>query len=179
MTWADFQDAVQLAVVQASGLAGARVRWERASRDQPGTAGDLVILSVGDEDTDGVEYTHRPNPSPTEGAELLNETAEQLDRTVHLDWFAMGSGKASGALRACCRALRRESAQDQLEASGIALIEVGGVQSLPSLLETEFRDRARGSFVVRLAEGTTETITTIETATVTSSYDGVTLTGEV
>lgn len=170
MDWLAAQDAIQAAVVEASSLLGARVRWERASRDQPGTAGDVVILGLSGEQTDGPEYTDDDNPTPSPGAEILLETAEQIDLELSIDYYSMAPDGARAALQRVLRNLRRESVQEALELSGIAVVRVHPAQHLPALLETEFRDRARGMVTLRCADGTSSPETFIESAPVVGSY---------
>lgn len=170
MTWESFQNAVHAALVSASGISGERVRWERASRDQPATSGDVLVISVGDDSADPPEYSAEDTANPSPGNYVTLHTDEQIDRVITVDYYAMGATAARGALTATFRGLRRETVQDALEAAGVALVSTDSVQSLPALLETEFRDRARGSFTVRLSDGTTEGISDIHTATVTSTW---------
>jgi hypothetical protein len=169
--WISVQDALHAAVVTASGLAGARVRWDRASRDQPATPGDVIILSLGGEQTDGPSYTSRDNPVPSTGSEILLETEEQIDAEMVVDYYSMTQDGARAALQRCYRNLRRESVQDALDESDIAFITMGTPQHIPAILETEFRDRARGVVKFRCADGSSESATFIEsTTTIVGSY---------
>lgn len=163
------EDALQAAVVSASGVAGDRVRWTAQSRDVPATAGDLIILALREDSASGPEHTVADAAVPTPGAEIVMSSTEQVDATLTLDCYSMTPNGAMARLWACRRGLWKYSITAALDAAGIAPIEFSTPQHLPTILETEYRDRAWGDLRIRIADGVSEVATYIETVVVTDT----------
>jgi hypothetical protein len=75
-----------------------------------------------------------------------------------------GKGAAYARLTAVREYLQREDVQDQLDASDVALVEIGTIKNLSTVLETQFESRALFSVTCRAAMGAEQLTTYIETA---------------
>jgi len=165
MDWSATEDALQAAVARVSGLTGDRVRWSRASRDQPASTGDVIVLECRDEQTDGPEFEFALVPGGgSPGEELEYSTTEQVDFRLVVDVYSMVVGGAWSRLARVRRSIWLQSAQDELTASNLAFVDSSNPIHLPILLETEYRDRAWMEIRVRAVDGASELGTFIETA---------------
>ncbi len=167
--WEAIENAIQAQVVLGSGLAPTRVVWMHQTADRPDRDFiGLEHLSSHFVSPANPEITQRDNPDSVEddGEELILAALDTLEFTVRLHFYtvtASGAGSARARLSAVRGFLGSEKVTEDLDASGITLVQCGAVQPLPTIHEVKFESRAMLDVELRTIDGFEEKVTYIET----------------
>lgn len=175
------EDAIHTELIAASGLTGDRIIYEDQSRDAlvKDGGGSRAFMTMRVFDLIEVapatpRNTVRDNPSPSAGAEILIGTSGDVNFTVRVTYYAgpaSGAGAAYTLLRSVVRRLGLDSVSANLAAVQCAFVEcVGGIRSVPTVLETEFESRAVADLRFRMLDSAEAPETYIQTVEITGSY---------
>lgn len=174
------EDAIHTELVNASGLAGARIIYEHQNRDALGKSGaSREFMTVGFGDLKDLapatpSVTVRDNPSPSAGAEILLGVSSDSEFTVRVTFYAgptTGTGSAYSRLRDIVKKLALDAATARLQAVSIAFVECSnGVRSVPTVVDTEFESRAVADLRFRTVDGVEVAETYIQTAEFVGTY---------
>lgn len=173
--WTTIENTLQAQFVAACGLTGDRVRWGHQSRDSVQSAGDFALLemfrflTVGSPEDSVID-----NPTPGAGTEILIRSQAQTEFEVRFSIFTMtptGSNSAGARAINVRHYLERDDVLENLQAAGIALVNVEDVQRIPAVLETEFQDRAVFVARFRTLDGSSYATTYIESAEWFGTYN--------
>ena len=165
--WADVANALQAAVVKATGLAADHVVWRSQDANQPTLSYiDLAVLSTEEVGEPWVDDDYDPDAVP--GAEVTltakSETVMQLQVEV---FTALSTPDDAAALALANRVrvgLRLPSIRDALYAVGVIVVDAAQVQFVPAIVAAGFRGRATFDARVSMPSVTaSETTTFIET----------------
>lgn len=172
------EDAIQAAIVGASGLAPGRVIWGNQSGDRPGTFGDRDLISLFWGNTSPFaeatpeQFTEDTAGSPA-GEEVTITTLDHEQVSLIVNYYTgknTGNTSARSRLKAVRNKLNSETYSSGLMDSAISLMSIGPVQSVSVVLETEVESRARMELVLGLVDGAIEKVTNIVTAELTGTY---------
>lgn len=144
MAWTELRDAMQAAIVKASGLATGKVIWKYQSADQP--AMDYIAMTISPASNPGqdglVSSTDLGRPA---GQEIKLEVRGFREVTLELEVFTATLADSTDALALAEKirsALRLPSVRDGLAAVGASAFDVGPTQYLPEIVAVGFRGRA-------------------------------------
>lgn len=173
--WELIEDALYAVVQACFQFPTGGVIWAAQSGDRPNTP-DRVSLAIDNLRVAAPatpEVRERVNTPSTPGNEITFSYLNQTDFDLVVDVFTMtphGLGAARSLASKLVGYLSRESVTTDLEAFGLAVVEFGNIQALPTVLETEYQARARVRVRCRVVDGNEETTTFIETANTAVSY---------
>ena len=143
--WATAADAIQAAIVAASGLTAAAVRWRYQDAAQP--ALPYVDLSLGVATELGEPYVcddYDATRDPGKEVKLEVRGLQEISLTVEV--FSATTTPDDGAAIALAhqirQGLRLPSVRDALQAVGFVPLDSAGVQWLPEIVAAGFRGRA-------------------------------------
>lgn len=173
--WDAIDNALIAWVERTSGFPSGRVIWDQ----QPGTRPPrpFATLRKGGDNTIGhdVELTvsEVADPAPA-GAEILLDSSEQNEFTLALTFFTVDTVGANSAYRVAKRvraSVSTEQTLNDLDAAHLALVDRAPVNNLTEMLDTEHEGQAAFDVRLRVADGTSETATYIETASMTGEVE--------
>lgn len=172
--WQAIENGLQAFIARASGLPGNTVIWEIQNGSRP--TGTFATLRIDGDTTSGLyaEQTERDNPTSTPGHEILIETREDAEFTFTVQVFspnAAGNSSARAILTRVRNALSKESELNNFDSLGLAFIDKSPIQSVPVLIETQYQGHATLDTRFRVADGTEDTTTFIETVEFEDSFD--------
>lgn len=141
--WTALRDAMHAGIVAASGLDASRVIWKFQQGGQPEVAYIAITVSgTSNPGQDGLlPSTDLDRPA---GQEVELAVVGFRECTLGLEIFTPSVADDSDALALGERIrtkLRLPSVRDGLGAAGISPFDVGGVQYVPSVVNTTFRGR--------------------------------------
>lgn len=175
---ADFDavdDALVAWVERTSGLASGHVIWDQQNGTRP--TRPFATLRKGGDNTIGfgAELTVEDNgEDPPAGEELLLDSSEQNEFTLVVTVFTVDTVGTNSAYRIAKRvraSVSTERTIGDFDAVQLALIDRAAVENLTDLLDTEVEGQASFDVRLRIADGTSETATWIETASMTGEVE--------
>jgi hypothetical protein len=146
MSWDDVGDAIQAAIVRASGLGAGQVIWKGQNRSQLAT--DYVTLQLGGPITLGIDYIQTSTDlSRPAGQEIELRARGRREYPLEVECFTTQaiSARSNSALELCSRlllALTLPSVRAILTAQDVSPFDPGTPQWIPDVPSTRFRGRA-------------------------------------
>lgn len=172
--WTAIEDALHAWVVAGSKLAPQRVIWDRQNGTRPKRP--FVTLHRDGGTTAGLldEQRVRDADAPAPGAEITLETVAHSEFTLTVTAFTEDATGPDSALVLANRvrnSLSTESTLFALDEAGVAVIDRAPVLNLSDLLEVEIEGRAALDVRFRVGDGTEESATFIESASMSGAVD--------
>jgi len=146
MSWNDVGDAIQAAIVRASGLAASQVVWKDQDRGQPLT--DYVALRLGGGITLGIDYIQSSTDLTRPlGQEIELKVRGRREVPLEVECFTSESvsSRSGSALELCSRimaGLTLPSVRAILAAQDVSPFDPGTPNWIPDVPSTRFRGRA-------------------------------------
>lgn len=144
-TWAQTADAVQAAIVAASGLTAAAVRWRYQDAPQPALS--CIDLSLGPSVEVGQPYVIDDyDATRAAGAEIRIQVKGLREIALELEAFTSTTTPDEGSAIALCEQAKSSlwlpTIRDALGALGFVPFDAGPVQFVPAIVAVGFRGRA-------------------------------------
>jgi hypothetical protein len=173
-TFAQIEDAIQLAVATGTGLAGANVRWANQSDpNQYQTDQTYATLEMMQSTQDDPEYTQ------TSTLTTVTQTAtSEMYLEVRVQMFNMattGVNSAYAKLNQLVLYLNLETTTDTIDLSTLTLVDNTPIQRIPKLLGSRYQDRATTTLRFRSliqASSTVYTVRDVQGETTVNNIDG-------
>lgn len=149
----------------AAAVSPTPVIWDRQGRPQPGVP-YLTLRLTGPAGPGAFGELHdRYDPAGAAGQEIERNSIHHHEYTLRVQSYAPTPRAARALVLAVHDRAYRESGRDALRTQDppIALAEVGTVQDLGALIDTDWQGRAALEFVIRVADVDPERTTFIET----------------
>ena len=144
-TWAQTADAVQAAIVAASGLTAAAVRWRYQDAPQPALS--FIDLSLGTSLEVGQPFVEDDyDATRAAGAEIRLQVKGIREVPLELEVFTPTTTPDEGSAIALCEQAKSSlwlpTIRDALGALGFVPFDAGPVQFVPAIVAVGFRGRA-------------------------------------
>lgn len=174
--WDAVDNALIAWVERTTGFPAGRVIWDQ---QDGGTRPPrpFATLRKGGDNTIGyeAELTVGDNgEDPPEGEELILDSAEQNEFTLVLTFFTVDTIGSNSAYRIAKRvraSVSTERTLNDFDAAQLALVDRAPVENLTEMLDTGLEGQAAFDVRLRIADGTSETATFIETASMTGEVE--------
>lgn len=170
------EDALQAWAKAASGVEAVWVRQKLKS-----TPPYLSLLLQGPKTLSGTpERWHTYDAQAPAGQEITHAYRDNEEWVLQVQAYTpktVGDDEASALLKKLKDSLKLDGTVATLRASGISVIEVGDIQNVSVVIETEWQGRAAVALRLHTADVSTETSTFVETVDGTGEDDlaGITI----
>jgi hypothetical protein len=177
MTETELEDALRarVAAAVAPTVSDAKVIWDRQRGQRP-AAPFVELRLVGPAGYSGAapDWQHEYDPdvahggtSAVDGGEVVEKTINHHDYELRVQTYAADQRSARSVMLLIHDAFYQRSTRDALRAAGgIAVADVGALQDVGALLQTDWEGRAVMSIQIRVADMLTERtgyVATVET----------------